>query len=375
MWVATSFGLCRYNPATGDSRTFTSEDGMVVSLFQEYSHCRMSSGRMMFGGIGGIDIFDPAEMAPDSLCPVPVVNAIYINGKQITPSDSTRVLDTDIRVANSLRLRHDHNHVMFRFSAPDYDCGKQTRFFYRLQRFDRDWQETGKDRTATYSNLPKGKYLLQVKALNPDGASSPSCRELRIRVLPPWYRCDAAMVLWTLLFLTALFFSVRAALRHQQMANELKLRKLEKEHQREISRMKVLKFINSGALAAEGPSGRKVVTEIEAADEHFMLEVMGLVEGNISNPQFNTEMLAGKMNMSRTAVYMRVKRITGASPLDLIRKIRFTSACSLLDEGKLTVAEVAYKTGSRSPSAFIAAFKKYVGCTPMEYVRNGRMGS
>ena len=63
------------------------------------------------------------------------------------------------------------------------------------------------------------------------------------------------------------------------------------------------------------------------------------------------------------------RKITGASPLDLIRKIRFTAACDMLAEGKLNVAEIAYKTGSRSPSSFIAAFRKYVGCTPMVYAR------
>ena len=356
LWVACSAGLCRFNPSKGKLRRFTSADGLAVSVFQEYSHCRMNSGEMMFGGIGGIDIFNPDTMTADAFCPDPVINAIYINGREKKP------------VGPAVRLKNSQKHITFRFSAPDFDSGRLTRFHYRLFGFDKRWQETGRDRIATYSNLPRGRYILSVFATNPDGAVSEGRADLSVRVLPPWYSCNAAILVWIALFFSVLIFSWRTALRHRDMANELKLQKLEKEHQKEISRLKVLKFINSGAQQGDSP-GRKIVTEIDATDEHFMLEVMGLVEGNISNPDFNTEMLARKMNISRTSLFLRVKKITGASPLDLIHKIRFSRACELLDEAKLTVAEIAYKVGSRSPSAFIAAFRKYYGTTPTEYVR------
>ena len=59
----------------------------------------------------------------------------------------------------------------------------------------------------------------------------------------------------------------------------------------------------------------------------------------------------------------------GKSSLELIRKIRFDKAVKLLDEGLLTISQIADMTGFGSSSWFTTSFKKTMGITPSEYLR------
>lgn len=76
-----------------------------------------------------------------------------------------------------------------------------------------------------------------------------------------------------------------------------------------------------------------------------MKKAVNIVEANMSNPEF----------------------LTGESTTDFVRKIRFNRACTLLKEGRYTVAEISVMVGFSSPSYFTTSFKKYVGCSPGEY--------
>jgi two-component system sensor histidine kinase/response len=104
-----------------------------------------------------------------------------------------------------------------------------------------------------------------------------------------------------------------------------------------------------------------------ALDEAFLKRAMDIVEANMSNPEFLTEDFTSEMGMGRTALHLKMKAITGESTTDFVRKIRFNRACTLLKEGRYTVAEISVMVGFSSPSYFTTSFKKYVGCSPGEY--------
>ncbi len=71
--------------------------------------------------------------------------------------------------------------------------------------------------------------------------------------------------------------------------------------------------------------------------------------------------------MSRGNLHLKVKAITGKSPIELIKIIRMEKACSLLREGNLSVTEIAEQSGFQTASYFITSFKKTFGTTPRKY--------
>jgi len=102
-------------------------------------------------------------------------------------------------------------------------------------------------------------------------------------------------------------------------------------------------------------------------DEELLRKAIAVVEKNMDNVEFSTELFAREMGMSRSNLHLKLKAITGKSAIDFIHKIRFNRACQLLKEGKYTVSEISFMVGYNTPSYFAARFKKYIGCLPTEY--------
>ncbi|MBV7531479.1 two-component regulator propeller domain-containing protein [Chitinophaga sp. sic0106] len=109
--------------------------------------------------------------------------------------------------------------------------------------------------------------------------------------------------------------------------------------------------------------------EISSADEQFIQQAIGIVEQNISNPDFSVEELSRALFMSRVSAYKKILSITGKSPIEFIRSIRLKRAAQLLEKSQLTVAEVAYEVGFNNPKYFTKYFKMEFNELPSVYSR------
>lgn len=106
-------------------------------------------------------------------------------------------------------------------------------------------------------------------------------------------------------------------------------------------------------------------------DEELLKRAVEVVEKHIDNVEFSTDEFAREMYMSRSNLHLKIKALTGEPTNEFIRKIRFNKACKLLKEGRYTVAEISTMVGFNTPSYFATSFKKYFGCLPSEYGKNG----
>ena len=103
---------------------------------------------------------------------------------------------------------------------------------------------------------------------------------------------------------------------------------------------------------------------LNAADSRFMTRLRDFIAANISDSDLNVETISAEMSLSRVQLYRKVKAMTGATPVELIRLSRLSRAEELLREGGKTVSEVAYEVGFSSPSYFIKCYKEHFGHTP-----------
>ena len=72
------------------------------------------------------------------------------------------------------------------------------------------------------------------------------------------------------------------------------------------------------------------------------------------------------MNLSRVQLYRKVKSITGASPIELLRTARLNKAYQLLLTTDKNISEVAYGVGFTAPSYFTKCFKEEFGVSPSD---------
>jgi ligand-binding sensor domain-containing protein/signal transduction histidine kinase/AraC-like DNA-binding protein len=102
----------------------------------------------------------------------------------------------------------------------------------------------------------------------------------------------------------------------------------------------------------------------------FMTLVSSLITDKMADPAFSIEELCDRLHISRSQLFRKFKHYGGISPSDFIRVTRLKKSAELLLSSNLSVKEIAGETGFINTSHFIAAFKKYFGETPKEYVKN-----
>ena len=109
---------------------------------------------------------------------------------------------------------------------------------------------------------------------------------------------------------------------------------------------------------------------VNAVEELFLEKITRFIEENINNPAFAIPYLAVNMGMSQPVLYKKVKAVTNMSVNDFIRFIRLQKAAQLLQDGQMTVQQIAGAVGYTDPKYFSKEFKRQFGKTPSEYARS-----
>ncbi|MEO1570442.1 MAG: two-component regulator propeller domain-containing protein [Bacteroidota bacterium] len=244
LWLSTNRGLARYDPEAGSVRTFDVHDGLQSNEFNAGAAFRADDGQLFFGGIHGINAFDPEQVTDNPHVPPVVLTELRVGGQPIALGDSTGVLRRALLATDELRLSHRQNAFAFTFAALDYSAPEKNRYAYRLDGFDDGWVQAGTARTATYTNVPPGRYTFRVRGTNNDGVWNEAGTALGVVVVPPWWRTWWAYFLYGLavagtVAMVLLYRRERIELRHRS-----EMERLEAEQLRELDRARSRFFAN-----------------------------------------------------------------------------------------------------------------------------------
>ena len=88
------------------------------------------------------------------------------------------------------------------------------------------------------------------------------------------------------------------------------------------------------------------------------------------NKDLYLELLAQKFDVAPGYMSAYFKNITGTTFLCYLQKLRINKAKDMLIQGDKKIYEIASEVGYRDVSNFITSFKKLVGTTPGEFVKN-----
>ena len=126
-------------------------------------------------------------------------------------------------------------------------------------------------------------------------------------------------------------------------------------------------------LMSEQPQQETMAAEpyINRLDTEFINTLNANIAEYISDEEFSIDVMAERMNMSRSSFYRKLKAITGMTPVDYLKNFRLEHAMRLLMEGE-RITEVALMSGFTSSSYFSKCFKAKYGQNPKEYVASHR---
>ena len=111
----------------------------------------------------GILYFTPDSISTSHYIPPIVFTSLQQAEKTINPQESS-ILTTHIDDTRLLKMPHNQNSFTIQFAALDMKYPDNISYSYQLEGFEKNWNNIGKQRTATYTNLPKGHYTLTVTA-------------------------------------------------------------------------------------------------------------------------------------------------------------------------------------------------------------------
>lgn len=193
LWMSTNQGISKYETQKNRFLNFTTADGLQHAEFNRLASLRCASGELVFGGINGLNIFNPKQ--------------ISIKDGDFTP----RLLNASVFMDNenksrfigltqqtSLLLPHEQNDLDFTFFISNYASPRRFETYYKLSGLDPDWIRT-ETNTIHYSNLKPGTYNLQVKTISSLGTEK-LC-ELPVVIQYPFWQT------WWFILLSALVAS------------------------------------------------------------------------------------------------------------------------------------------------------------------------
>lgn len=223
LWIATENGLSRFTPDNESFRNYDSYYGLARVSFSEAAVCRSMDGRLFYGSSKGYITFEPDRINKNNdkrIAANIVFTGLRINNENVQPG-LNELLEKDINYVSDLTLRYNQNIISIDYAIPDNRAGNRQALVYRLPGFDSAWHDDGGQRRVTYTNLPAGHYVFEVKSSAMDLYSNIPYRRLAITILPAPWKTWWAYLLYAIFIALILIFIRRTALAMIGLRNKI----------------------------------------------------------------------------------------------------------------------------------------------------------
>ncbi|MEP6597544.1 MAG: two-component regulator propeller domain-containing protein, partial [Ginsengibacter sp.] len=206
LWLNSNKGIIRLNKQRNSAVLYGKNQGVSNEALVNSGYTRQN-GEMLFGDTSGYFHFQPDLLQQNIIPPAVTISNFLLNNIPVQPS-AQGALTVPLIQTKNIHLSHSENTFSFEFSNIDFiSAHADTRLLYMLQNYDNAWRKAGDERTAYYFNLPPGKYIFKVKALNAAGIAAE--KDIAVTITPPWWKTWWAFTLYGICFLTIAFFANR----------------------------------------------------------------------------------------------------------------------------------------------------------------------
>lgn len=339
LWVLSDQRVKELNPQNHAMRLLRTDDAAIRAGY--FYRLEPVDGRhILIAGAGAFAIvassarLDRTQTRPRW----PVVTTAIVD-------DSVRLIPKAMR---ELDVPAQTGSITLRLSTLEHLEADKVCFAYMLRGWHKNWTYLPQGtNTVHVTGLPRGKYVLVVKATDAGGCWGEPVECLVIHHLPQWWQRWWARLLFGAL-VVALLYGLWL-LRHRI----LQLRGLMKKR------------------------GEIVLTQIELhpdeldaskIDGQFLQRAVQMVKLHLDDADYSVERFSNDICMSRMNLYRRLQALTGQSPTEFMRDLRLKKAALLLRAmPEAHVGEVAAKVGFATPSYFTKCFKQMFGVLPTQY--------
>ena len=194
LWISTNVGISRLKiPNTlplriSEIENFTMQDGLQDKNFNLFAYYKSKQGKMFFGGIVGFNVFHPDSLMRNPEKPPVRFTDFLLFNKHVPIGEPNSPLSSHLSELKKIELTHDQSLFTFKFVALNYIFSGKNEYAYKMEGFDKEWNQIGNKLEATYTNLDPGEYVFRVKACNNDGLWNEEGASIQVVILPPWWK-------------------------------------------------------------------------------------------------------------------------------------------------------------------------------------------
>ncbi|RDC64201.1 ligand-binding sensor domain-containing protein [Adhaeribacter pallidiroseus] len=195
VWMVSNGNLHSYDPdqnqfASYHLLDYESTGGLNGSIYQD------PAGTIYLGASNYFIKFKPSSIQSPAQPEKPVFTDF-------------RIFDTyrnELLQQKEIKLAYNQNFFSFTFSSPNYVNPDNITYSYRLEGLDKSWRNAGRVNSAGYTNLPAGRYIFKVRAVNGAQVPANQVTTMAITIVPPfwerwWFYGLVTAVLASLIYL------------------------------------------------------------------------------------------------------------------------------------------------------------------------------
>jgi ligand-binding sensor domain-containing protein/signal transduction histidine kinase len=197
LWVTTSKGLVNLDRNRNITAIYTRSNGLLTDQFSDNSGYKDDKGRLYFGSIRGMISFRPDSVSPAKFTPSLDITGFQVNNKELEPAGDS-VLKQSLLCTDEIVLPHDQASFSIDFAAVSFTSPAMTEYRYIMEGLEKDWTFLKRNRKVYFTRLQPGSYTFRVKATG-EYFSGQMERELRIKILPPFWATAWAYFTYLLL--------------------------------------------------------------------------------------------------------------------------------------------------------------------------------
>lgn len=192
LYVATPNGL---NVVTADGAVtrIDERDGLSVREFST-GIARDAAGALLLGAFSEVVRVAPLPEVEQEVPPTTVITGMKVLNRPLE-------IPLEYSGAPVVELAHTENFLEFSFAALSFSLPERNTYRYRLEGFDGAWVDAGTRNTATYTNVPPGRYQFLVVGTDARNNAGPEPARVLITIRPPFWRTTWFVALMTVLLI------------------------------------------------------------------------------------------------------------------------------------------------------------------------------
>ncbi len=185
LWLSSDYGIMQFDPVRLTTRAYTVQEGITHNEFNRIAHYQDAQGRLYFGGLNGITVFDPRDFEAEP--PLPSLPLRVVSLRQFDADRNMLVDKTEeLLKTNQITLQPNDRSSILDFALLNYTDAQKNTYAYQFRGVDNTWRYQTES-SLRLGNLPYGDHELLIRGQAADGRLSSAMLSIRVRVLRPFY--------------------------------------------------------------------------------------------------------------------------------------------------------------------------------------------